>query len=583
MISNGNAFSLQNFEEQVSKIMLQRGQEYYEAGAVEDLEDNDGKWTAEVEGSETYAVSVTLKKDDKIVQYYCDCPYDGMICKHVIAVLYEIRDELIKRIAVPKKGSKKNQFEDLLLKISAGEYRVFIKDYAPKNKDFKLAFELFFADKDGRIDTGKLYTDIIKKLIKKYTGKGYMDYRSSQSFAKEVNQLVDKGFGFADKKNFVEAFVIATVALKEMIQVITYCDDSSGALGDALINITELISSIALGDDAIMDMKERVFGFLQTELTDGIYFDYGDFGYELMDIFQTLAEEINKHEEFLGFIDAWLPRLANRNSRYQEDFFETSKIEFLKAIGREEEAGELIVQNMEIVEVRQAEVDKAIDNKDFILAKNLVGEGIGIAQEKKHPGTVTQWEKQLLRIALLENDLLLVRKYYKQFAFDSNWFSIDYYRMLKATYSADIWQGVIETTIKDITIKTTKKHGGSKWESLNSSLLSALSPIYIEEKFTDRLFELVKQETDIDRIMKYHNDLVFTYAAELLQLYIPALEIQGDNATERSRYAQLVGNMKNIMKAFPHEKEKVIAVAKKLKAKYPRRPAMLDELKAVLL
>lgn len=242
--------------------MLQRGQEYYEAGAVENLEDNDGKWTAEVEGSETYSVSVTLKKDDKIVQYYCDCPYDGMICKHVIAVLYQIRDELIKRIAIPKKVSKTNQFEDLLLKISADEYRVFIKDYAPKNKDFKLAFELFFADKDDRIDTGKLYTDIIKKLIKNHTGKGYMDYRSSQSFAKEVKGLVNKGFGFADKRNFVEAFVIATVALKEMIQVITYGDDSSGALGDALINITELISSIALGDDAIMDMKERVFGFL---------------------------------------------------------------------------------------------------------------------------------------------------------------------------------------------------------------------------------------------------------------------------------------------------------------------------------
>lgn len=130
-----------------------------------------------------------------------------------------------------------------------------------------------------------------------------------------------------------------------------------------------------------------------------------------MDIFQTLAEELNKHEEFLGFIDAWLPKLATHNSRYRGEFFETSKIDFLKAIGREEEAGELIVQNMEVVEVRQAEVDKAINNKDFIWAKNLIGEGIGIAQEKRDPGTVTQWEKQLLRIALLENDLLLARKY----------------------------------------------------------------------------------------------------------------------------------------------------------------------------
>lgn len=144
--------------------------------------------------------------------------------------------------------------------------------------------------------------------------------------------------------------------------------------------------------------------------------------------------------------------------------------------------------------------------------------------------------------------------------------------MLKATYSADVWQSVIETIIKEIALKTTNEHGGRKWESLSSCLLSALSPIYNEEKFTDRLFELVKQEKDIDRIMKYHDNLVFSYTSELLQLYIPVLELQRDNATDRSRYGQLVGNMKKIMKAFPHEKEQVIAVAKNLKAKYPRRP-----------
>ncbi|MDN3584010.1 SWIM zinc finger family protein [Mucilaginibacter flavus] len=577
---NAKTFTLQNFEERVSKVILQRGQEYYEGDAVEDLEDDDNKWAAAVKGSETYSVSVTLKKDE-ITAYYCNCPYDGAICKHVIAVLYEIRDELTRRIILPPKKSKKNQFDDLLLKVSVDEYRVFIKEYALKSKDFKMAFELFFAGKDGRIDTAKIYADQIKKLIKQYTGKGYMDYRSAQGFAKQISQLVDKGFDYANKRNFVESLAIAKVTLKEMIQIVTYCDDSSGALGDTLFNIIQLVRSIAISDDAIMDIKEHVFGFLQAQLTDAVYFDYGDFGYELMDTFQTLAEELNKHEEFLGFIDAWLPRLAKRSSSYQLEFFETTKIEFLEAIGRLEEAEALTAQNMEIVEVRQAEVNKAIDNKDFIRAKSLIADGIKIAGDKKHPGIVTQWEKQLLRIALLENDLLLTRKYYKQFAFDT-WFSIDYYRQLKATYTADEWQSIIETIIKEVIITTTKKHGGSKWQSLNSYLLSALSPIYIEEKFTDRLFELVKQERDIDRIMQYHNDLVFSYAPELLQLYIPALELQGDEATDRSRYARLVGNMQKIIKAFPHQKEQVVAVAKRLKSKYPRRPAMLDELSAVL-
>jgi uncharacterized Zn finger protein len=152
-------FTIQNFEKQLNAVMLQRGKQYHEEGAVADLEENAGRLTAEVEGTETYNLSVTLKNDKEIVAYNCDCPYDGAICKHVIAVLFEIRDELATRIIVPKKGTKKNQFEDLLLKISADEYRVFIKDYALTNKDFKMVFELFFAEKDGRIDTGKLYAE----------------------------------------------------------------------------------------------------------------------------------------------------------------------------------------------------------------------------------------------------------------------------------------------------------------------------------------------------------------------------------------------------------------------------------------
>jgi len=357
-------FTLQNFEKQLNKVMLQRGKQYHEDGAVAGLEENNGRWTAEVEGTETYNISVTLKNDKEIVAYNCDCPYDGQICKHIIAVFFEIRDVLATRVTVPKNSAKKNQFEDLLSKISADEYRVFIKTYALTNKEFKTAFELFFADKDGRIDTGKLYTGLIKKLIKKHTARGYMDYRSASALAKEADQLVDKGFDFANKRNFTEAFVIAGVVLKEMMQVITYCDDSSGALGDAIFYSIRLIDLIALSADAVMDMKMRVFKFLQAELSDGIYFDYGDFGYELLDIFQTLAVELNLHHEFLAWIDAWLPRLTLKQNNYRLEHFKTTKIDFLKATGRFDEAEALIELNMEIVEVRQAEVDKVFIFRD---------------------------------------------------------------------------------------------------------------------------------------------------------------------------------------------------------------------------
>jgi hypothetical protein len=82
--------------------------------------------------------------------------------------------------------------------------------------------------------------------------------------------------------------------------------------------------------------------------------------------------------------------------------------------------------------------------------------------------------------------------------------------------------------------------------------------------------------------MRYHDYLAPHYPAELLHIYLPALEIQGDKASDRSQYSQLAGLMKKLIKDIPVSKEQIIAVAQKLKIKYPRRPAMVDELNKLL-
>jgi uncharacterized Zn finger protein len=68
---------------------LSRGEEYYRAGAVLDLERRGDTLLAQVEGSSYEPYEVTIKLDaGGIVQAYCTCPYDwGGYCKHIVAVL----------------------------------------------------------------------------------------------------------------------------------------------------------------------------------------------------------------------------------------------------------------------------------------------------------------------------------------------------------------------------------------------------------------------------------------------------------------------------------------------------------------
>lgn len=84
--------TLDNFENFVSYKILMRGEEYYDTDAVSELEETSpGEWTATVEGTDDYNVEISVNGKE-VESWYCDCPYDGEICKHVVAVLLAIRD-----------------------------------------------------------------------------------------------------------------------------------------------------------------------------------------------------------------------------------------------------------------------------------------------------------------------------------------------------------------------------------------------------------------------------------------------------------------------------------------------------------
>ncbi len=89
---NDGEILLSDFDTLVPPKIYSRGEEYYEEGAVFDLhEESEGEWVASVRGTEDYRVEIELK-GGQIESWYCDCPYDGTICKHVVAVVLAIRE-----------------------------------------------------------------------------------------------------------------------------------------------------------------------------------------------------------------------------------------------------------------------------------------------------------------------------------------------------------------------------------------------------------------------------------------------------------------------------------------------------------
>ena len=581
--------TLQNFDKQVNPTILQRGKQYYSNKNVGSIEETgNGVWSAEVEGTEIYHIEVTVKANDEVSNYSCDCPYDGGICKHVVAVLFALQNERKKTGKKPKKDGEKDVFETLLKSVTNNDYQNFIRQYAAKNRNFKTEFELFFADKDSRIDVEKRYAELVKKLVQKYSSRGYIDYKASFSLSKEIDKLWATGLGYVAKNNFRDGFALAKAVLKTMMEAMQNCDDSNGNLGGNINSAIGLLERIIDADTVAINIKEELFNFLLKELNDKIYFDYGDFGYHLFSLFQKLAVQLDKAAAFLTFVEAQLLKLTGKYDEYQKEYFQKMKIEFFQQTGKADEAEKLVQQSMDIVEVRMEVINKTISKKDFTKAKKLVAEGIKIAESKAHPGTVAQWEKEFLRIAKLEKDTVTIRRYTKHFAFDRG-FSIEYYQQWKNTFTVPEWKVIIENyineTIQNVSEEWTKnKH--KLWRPTSyPPLLQSLAPIYIQEKYLDRLLALVQQINNLNTTLEYHQQLVKDYPSELLAIYLPALEEYGVQANGRDEYTDLVNKMKKIIKDIPDGERKILNIAKRLKERFsvkPRRPAMIEELDKIL-
>jgi len=125
--------TLENFEKNIERKIVERGFQYFKGGYVARLEKvGENEFSALVSGSDNYDVFV--KFDDKtIVEHECDCPYDwGNVCKHEVAVFYAIRNGSFSDTSEKVKSLLKNLHNDAL--------RRFVSNLLKKDRTFRRDF-----------------------------------------------------------------------------------------------------------------------------------------------------------------------------------------------------------------------------------------------------------------------------------------------------------------------------------------------------------------------------------------------------------------------------------------------------------
>lgn len=247
--------TLDNFEAIVPFKILMRGQEYYELGAVSDLEEaSSGEWTATVDGTRSYTVEISLE-GDKVDSWYCDCPYDGGICKHVVATLFAIRDnsEKVSRSVFSKMSVLEDdgdeemdveesvdleRIEDTVLYspvdvdiqqclsfIKPQELSRFICEYASMNQEFKTALlDRFITkelsktskDKDYRKEIQKIFENSFQSKKSRYHNR-YDDFsRDWETVFSQLDTFLEKADFFLKLESLDDTIAIALQTLRSI-------------------------------------------------------------------------------------------------------------------------------------------------------------------------------------------------------------------------------------------------------------------------------------------------------------------------------------------------------------------------------
>ena len=196
------AIRLDNFEQAVEPMIVQRGRGYFRAGRVLSCVDEDGEVTALVQGTNQYTVKMEVDADGVVHGHRCTCPYeDGTMCKHEVAVLYYLRERRKWKV---ESGKRKAEVADIIAQMKAPKKALWeevieglMEPLQPSSKETKAMPQTHFSERmmyviepfrDGR----KIHPHRQKWLKSGKWGK---------PTSASIKTFIEQGYAFMDAKD----------------------------------------------------------------------------------------------------------------------------------------------------------------------------------------------------------------------------------------------------------------------------------------------------------------------------------------------------------------------------------------------
>lgn len=559
------SITLNNFKKELESTILQRGRNYFKQSAITDLDEiDDGKWRAQVDGTEVYEIEINQRSDGGL-EHYCSCPYDwGPVCKHIAAVLYAIEDLFPEYFEKPRKQSKprkkrktkRQKLEELLKHVSSEELTPIIIDLALEDRALYNQLEINFSEETSK----KAYIRMVKDALKTGQGQyGFIDYWGSDQAANAVDRIIVQAKNLISQNQSNKAVPILQAVIETVIPAMNHADDSNGTLSGCIDYSIELLNQLALSLSPIE--RVDIFNYCLTASVDKSFSGW-NWDWDLAQLAANLVTTPTERTRVFETLDTKARRQDKSDnlsqSHFGYDFRRTQKIKLS------------VIQRLDDPATIEKFLQKNSVDSDFLseLVQFYISQG-HLEKAKEHCSKFLQGPNSqhrhyrpiflipLLEIAQLEGNQADILNSAQDLFLTTHDFT--YYDLLKDTEFEKSWSEILQGFLTN-----TDKY--------------TLPNIYIREEMWEELLAAAYQMGEFE-IESYRAHLERHFPSQTCDIYSQIVYKKLEPTSSRKAYQKACRYLRRMDKLkHSEQKEQVIA---DLRQKYPKRRAMLEELDKV--
>jgi Uncharacterized conserved protein len=552
--------NIHHFESEIDKKILARGYDYYlEGNVLEVSSQGNGEYFVQIEGSEVYEVEIKIDGNGRIVRSACDCPYDiGPVCKHEVAVYYELRDILNgenNRDVLIEQAVKHPDLKEVLNALSKAQLVKIITEIT--KQDIVLKNSLIFKYSQGN-DAEELdkCKKLITSIVKKHRGReGFIGYREASDFVQEMMVVLEKAGETDDPLLEVD---IACLVLEEAVEAFQYADDSDGDIGwlvdEALERINETIADNA---EQVPELREKLFQRLLRQSDSTIFDGWEDYRVALLVMCAQFADVSLLRDALKAKIeDALRTSEGQKYKEYTNEALLGIWLDIIREYGTAEETEQFIADNLHYSSFREALIDQYMQENNYEGVVELALEGE--RQDKNYAGLVLRWQE--IRYGAYRE--LQFKEEQKQLA-ERLLFAgkFEYYNELRQLGGED------HEALYDRLKQKLKREAGWSAKSMYLKLIAEANDL-------DEMMAYVKENPAV--VEEYAGRLAGKYADEISVIYGDQIRKTARSATKRKDYQGVCGMLRRYQKTAGEVKQ--AGLIDELRQLYANKPAFMDEL-----